>query len=118
MAMETLLPSVPVLLVLAVLENGPAHGYQIARRVDEESQGLLTLKEGTLYPRLYQMEHDGLIQGAWEEAEHGRRVKVYALTPKGQRALAVQRQQWEDKAAAVNRVLFREGGVTSAIGHS
>ncbi|NMP23156.1 PadR family transcriptional regulator [Sulfobacillus harzensis] len=107
--MDTLLPSIPSLLVLAVLEDGPAHGYQIVRRVEEESGGLLALKEGTLYPRLYQLERDGLIQGTWQDIA-SRRVKLYALTPKGTRALATQRAQWEDKAMAVNRVLFRQGG--------
>lgn len=117
MAMDTLLPSIPALLVLAVLDEGPAHGYQIARRVDEESQGLLTLKEGTLYPRLYQLEREGLIRGTWQEAAPpGRRVKLYALTPQGTRTLAVQRQQWEDKASAVNRIVFRQGG--AVLGHS
>lgn len=116
MAMDTLLPSIPALLVLAILDEGAAHGYQIARRVEEESQGLLTLKEGTLYPRLYQLEREDLIRGTWQEAEAGRRVKLYALTPKGTRALAVQRQQWEKKVAAVNRVLYRLGG--TVLGHS
>jgi DNA-binding PadR family transcriptional regulator len=113
--MDTLLPSIPALLVLAVLEEGPAHGYQIARRVDEASQGLLALKEGTLYPRLYQLEHEELIQGTWQESA-GRRVKLYALTNKGTQALAAQRQQWEEKASAVNRVLYRQGG--PILGHS
>ena len=113
--MDTLLPSIPALLVLAVLEEGPAHGYQIARRVDEASQGLLALKEGTLYPRLYQLEHEELIQGTWQEFA-GRRVKLYALTNKGTQALAAQRQQWEEKASAVNRVLYRQGG--PILGHS
>lgn len=119
--MDTLLPSIPALLVLAVLEAGPAHGYQIARRVEEASEGLLGLKEGTLYPRLYQLEREALIQGTWHEGAAGRRVKVYALTPEGTRALAVQRAQWQAKAMAVNRVISvpavqREGGL--ALGHS
>ncbi len=116
MAMDKLLPSIPALLVLAVLDEGPAHGYQIARCVEEASQGLLALKEGTLYPRLYQLEREGLIRGTWQDAAPGRRVKLYALTPKGTQALAVQRQQWEQKATAVNRILYRQGG--PAFGHS
>jgi DNA-binding PadR family transcriptional regulator len=116
MAMDTLLPSIPALLVLAVLDEGPAHGYQIARRVEEESKGLLTLKEGTLYPRLYQMEREELIRGTWQDAAPGRRVKLYALTPQGRRTLALQRHHWEEKSAAVNRILFRLGG--PALGHS
>lgn len=116
MAMDTLLPSIPALLVLAVLEEGPAHGYQIARRVDRASEGLLALKEGTLYPRLYQLEREGLIRGSWQEVAAGRRVKLYGLTPQGSRALAVQRQQWDARATAVNRVLYRQGG--PVLGHS
>lgn len=121
--METLLPSIPALLVLAVLESGPAHGYQIARRVDEASEGLLALKEGTLYPRLYQLEREALIQGTWHDGAAGRRVRLYTLTPEGTRALARERAEWQAKATAVNRVISpstvqeqKEGGL--ALGHS
>ena len=113
--MDTLLPSIPALLVLAVLENSPAHGYQIVRRVEEESHGLLALKEGTLYPRLYQLERDGLVEGTWQNAGN-RRVKLYRLTPKGTQALAAQRTQWQEKASAVTHVLFRQEG--PILGHS
>ncbi len=57
--MDALLPSLPALLVLAALAEGPAHGYQIAARVSERSGDVLALKEGTLYPRLYQLEREG-----------------------------------------------------------
>lgn len=73
------------LLVLATLEDGPRHGYQIALDVEEESGGAFELQHGTLYPILHRLEKEGLIEGRWEE--EGRRRKVYGLTDRGRRHL-------------------------------
>lgn len=107
--MDTLIPSLPTLLVLAALEEGPAHGYQIARRVESASDGVLALKEGTLYPRLYQLESHGLILGHWQDEPSGRRVRVYELTPKGRTELVAGRAEWSRKARAADRVLETKG---------
>lgn len=74
------------LLVLATLEDGPKHGYQIALDVEEESDGDFELQHGTLYPILHRLEKEGLIRGRWEE--EGRRRKVYVLTDRGRRHLS------------------------------
>ena len=74
------------LLVLSTLRVGPKHGYQIAVDVEDESNGLFRFRHGTLYPILHRLEEDGRIRGSWSR-EGGRRKKVYALTPAGERHL-------------------------------
>jgi PadR family transcriptional regulator PadR len=106
---DSLLPSLPALLILAVLEEGAAHGYEIARRVDATSAGVLDLKEGTLYPRLYQLEREGLVVGRWTAAGTARRTRVYELTPAGIERLLEQRAVWRTRVDAADRVLFSEG---------
>lgn len=95
---------VTALLVLAVLVDGPAHGYEIGRRVADRSDGVLALREGSLYPLLHAMESDGLVASAWNEG-HGRRRRVYRLTEDGRGALRREEQSWARKSAAVQRVL-------------
>src|SRR5213594_3187500 len=80
-------------LVLAVLRDGPLHGYAIARAIERRSAGdppggwALRCKEGTLYPALHALERDGLISGEWQREEGVRERKVYHLTPAGRAAL-------------------------------
>lgn len=76
------------LLVLAALEDGPKHGYQIALDVEDESGGTFELQHGTLYPILHRLEKDGSIRGEW--TEEGRRRKVYGLTERGRQRLRQQ----------------------------
>lgn len=106
--MESLLPSLPALLVLSVLADGPAHGYEIASRVSERSGAVLDLKEGTLYPRLYQLEREGVIQGDWR-TDSGRRVRVYELTDIGRRRLDRELSEWRRRVDAAERVLGSAG---------
>lgn len=109
--MDTLLPSLPTLLILSALERGPAHGYQIARRVEEDSAGILELKEGTLYPRLYRLEGEGLVVAQWETDPSGRQIRTYELTEQGRGQLEQDRRSWNTRKEAVDRVLFRNGRV-------
>lgn len=74
------------MLVLAVLRDGPRHGYQVALELERSSGGRFTLQHGTLYPILHRLERERLIRGDWEEAG-GRRRKVYGLTAAGRRKL-------------------------------
>src|SRR2546421_9161865 len=74
-------------LVLAVLRDGPLHGYGIAREIERRSESALQCKEGTLYPALHALERDGLVRGEWRREEGGRERKVYSLTPPGAVAL-------------------------------
>ena len=99
-------------VVLAALEDGPAHGYRIARWVEERSTGDLALKEGSLYPVLRALEAQGLVVAVWE-AQGERRRRVYQLTDDGRRALTSEREAWQRYRAAVERVLF-DGGPAHA----
>ena len=73
----------------------PMHGYQIIRELEARSQGLFEFKEGLIYPRLHQMERNGLLRSRWEGAPGTRRRKVYAVTDKGRRQLEAELRQWE-----------------------
>lgn len=95
-------------LVLAVLREGPLHGYAIAREIERRSDQALRCKEGTLYPALHALEREGLIAGEWRREESGRERKVYVLTPAGHTALAERTQLWTRFSAAIERVIGTE----------
>lgn len=81
-------------LVLAVLEAGPSYGYKIVKELNERSEGILRLGEGTIYPVLHRLEEKKVVSARWRLAENGRERKYYRLTAKGRRALAANYQQW------------------------
>ncbi len=84
-------------LVLASLRQGEAHGFEILKRLDAAGSGSLRLKEGSLYPALYRLEAQGLVKGAWEEGETGRRGprrRIYRLTAKGKKRQRQSREEW------------------------
>lgn len=92
------------LLLLAVVEEGPAHGYAIIEALRERSGEAFDLPEGTVYPALHRLQRAGYLRSAWTTGS-GRRRRVYELTDEGARALAVQRREWEEFAASVRRVV-------------
>lgn len=92
------------LLVLALIEERPRHGYEIGKLIDERSDGVLKLHIASLYPMLYKLERRGLIQGRWVEKAGQRRKRFYRLTPLGQQTLARQRTGWQQFMAALARV--------------
>jgi PadR family transcriptional regulator PadR len=109
-------------LVLAVLRDGPLHGYAIARAIERRSANALRCKEGTLYPALHALERDGLVSGEWQRGEGVRERKVYNLTPAGLAALAERARTWDRFAAAIHRILAgddHEGapGTPESAGH-
>lgn len=104
--MEALMPSLPTLLVLRSLEQGPQHGYRIARWIEEQSTGTLAMKEGTLYPLLHQLERKGLIMGDWQKVNSERPARVYALTEDGRGHLKHEREEWGARAEIVRKVLL------------
>src|SRR5579871_1531460 len=81
-------------LILAVLREGPLHGYQIAREIERRSEGYFECKEGTLYPALHKLERDGLLLGEWRAAGEQRRRRYYALTPAGAHQLDAAAVEW------------------------
>lgn len=86
----------------------PMHGYQIIRELEARSQGAFPFKEGLIYPRLHQMEQDGLLQSQWVGEPGTRRRKVYTVTPKGRRQLQRELEQWEVFSHGMGRLLGRE----------
>lgn len=93
-------------LVLKALVTGPRHGYAIARWIEESTDELLQIEDGSLYPALYRMERKEWIEAEWGTSELNRRVKLYRMTPKGRAQLAVETAQWERFSAAISKVLL------------
>ncbi len=91
-------------LLLAVLAEHPAHGYAVIESLRDRSQGAFDLAEGTVYPALHRLERDGLLSSRWS-TEPGRPRRVYALTRRGDQALAGHRGTWRSFSHAVARVL-------------
>lgn len=88
--------SLMILRTLDVL--GPLHGYGVARRIEETSDGRLKLNYGTLYPALVKLEQEGCVVAEWRRSENNRRAKYYALTPAGRKQLAQETRQWQEVA--------------------
>ena len=91
------------LAVLSVLEDGPLHGYELARRIEQQTKGALRFTLAALYPMLYRMEQRGWIRGAWETSESGRRKRCY-LTPAGKKKLSPLRKEWSELFSALRRL--------------
>jgi transcriptional regulator len=91
------------LLILATLEDGQMHGYDIAREIARRSDGLLTFHVASLYPLLYKLEDKGWIAGRWVEKPSQRRRRCYRLTPEGKKVLASQRNRWASFIEALTK---------------
>jgi PadR family transcriptional regulator PadR len=92
------------LMVLKTLEVlGPLHGYGIARRIEQISGNLLTVNQGTLYPVLLKLEHEGAIASEWGASENNRRARFYRLTAAGKSQLQTETRDWEQSAAIIAR---------------
>ena len=92
------------MLILALVEDRPCHGYEIAKLIEERSDGVLQFHVASLYPLLYRLEKRGLIKGTWVEKAGERRRRFYKLTAAGKKVLEEQRQTWSDFFAALDRV--------------
>ena len=93
------------LLILRTLLFGPTHGHGIAKHIQRTSDDVLQVEHGSLYPALQRLERAGLITSKWEQTERGREMKLYRLTPKGRKQLAVEESKWRTLARAMARVL-------------
>jgi transcriptional regulator len=100
-----LLPGTLDLLILRTLQTEPLHGWAISERIQQISQDVLQVHQGSLYPALHRLEHQGWIDAAWRTSELGRRAKYYRLTAAGRRQLASEAREWERMSAAIDRVL-------------
>ena len=93
------------LLVLKILKRGPNHGFDVATFIEQTSDDVLRVEEGSLYPALHRMTELGLLKAEWKMTDAGRRARVYQLTTKGRRRLADSEARWHDVTAAVAKVL-------------
>ena len=97
------------LMVLKTLDTlGPLHGYGIARRIEQVSENLLQMNQGTIYPALVRLEQQGWIKGTWEKTERNREAKYYAITKAGQKALVEETQRWRRMAGLVDKLLCEQ----------
>jgi PadR family transcriptional regulator PadR len=92
------------LLILALVEERDRHGYEIAKLIEQRSQGAISFHVASLYPTLYRLERRGLLTGRWVERAGTRRRRCYRLTPAGQTFLDAERRSWRAFFAALNRV--------------
>jgi PadR family transcriptional regulator len=92
------------LLILALVEGRPRHGYEISKQIEQRSDGRLRFKVASLYPLLYRLEERGWIAGKWVEKAGERRRRFYRLTPEGKRVLAAQRDHWRQFVEAIAQI--------------
>jgi PadR family transcriptional regulator PadR len=93
------------LLVLKTLQHGPLHGWGITLHIQQISNDVLRVEEGSLYPALHRMEQDGWIAADWGVSENHRRARYYRLTAAGRKQLAKEKQSWQELTGAVALVL-------------
>ena len=93
------------LLILKAVSLGPLHGYGVLLRLHQITNDRLQIQQGSLYPALYRLEHQGLIAGEWGASDNNRRAKYYTLTAAGRRRLQQEARQWNDLADIIASVL-------------
>src|SRR3954469_23742254 len=93
------------LIVLKALSWGPMHGFGLARWIQQTTEDVLQVEEGSLYPALYRMENRGWIKAQWALTENGRRAKYYTLTAAGRRQLVAESRSWNEMAGAMTKIM-------------
>jgi transcriptional regulator len=93
------------LLILRTLAGGPMHGWSISERIQQISEDVLCVNQGSLYPALHRLEHREWIKAEWATSELGRRARFYRLTASGRKQLELERQNWSRLSAAIGRIL-------------
>jgi PadR family transcriptional regulator, regulatory protein PadR len=93
------------LLILRTLVSGTMHGWSISERIQQLSEEVLRVNQGSLYPALHRLEHKGWIKPEWATSELGRRARFYRLTPSGRKQLELERENWARFTTAIGRVL-------------
>ena len=100
-----LLPGTLDLLILRTLQKEPQHGWAISDRIQQISDNVLQINQGSLYPALHRLEHQGWIAAEWKVSELGRRAKYYTLTASGRRQQAAEAHAWDRMSNAIGRVM-------------
>ena len=93
------------MLILKAVSLGPLHGYGVLLRIQQISKDRLEIQQGSLYPALYRLEHQGLIIGGWGESENKRKAKFYRLTAAGRRKLQSEAEKWNRMAEVIAGIL-------------
>ncbi|HEY1731095.1 MAG TPA: PadR family transcriptional regulator [Terriglobales bacterium] len=93
------------LLILKAVSLGPLHGYGVLLRIQQISGEKLLIQQGSLYPALYRLEHQGAIAGEWGESENNRRAKYYRLTAVGRARLGTEAEKWKRMSGIINGIL-------------
>ena len=93
------------MLILKALSLGPLHGFGVGQRIMQMSENVLRVEEGSLYPALYRIEHQGWIESEWGMSDNNQRAKFYKLTRAGRKQLIVEEQNWERLAGATIKAL-------------
>jgi transcriptional regulator len=93
------------LLILRTLRCGPLHGHGIARHIQRTSDEVLQVEHGSLYPALHRLEKGGCISSKWEQTDRGREMRMYRLTARGRKQLALEQSRWDELVRAMARVL-------------
>jgi len=92
------------MLIMAMVEDRPRHGYEIGKLIEQRSRGVLQFHVASLYPLLYRLEKRGWLKGRWIEKAGQRRRRFYRLTSEGKKVLAAQRKTWREFVDAINRI--------------
>ena len=93
------------MLILKAVSLGPLHGYGVLLRIQQISKDSLEIQQGSLYPALYRLEHQGWIVSEWGESENKRKAKYYRLTPAGKRRLQAEADKWNRMAEVISGIL-------------
>lgn len=101
----SVLPGTLELLILKAVSLGPLHGYGVLLRIEQISGGALLIEQGALYPALFRLEHQGLLESEWGTSENNRKAKFYRLTTAGRKRLREQTEGWQRIAAAMAAAL-------------
>ncbi len=96
------------MLVLKAVSLGPLHGYGVLLRIQQISENRLEIQQGSLYPALYRLEHEGWIVGEWGQSENNRRARFYHLNAAGRRRLEAERKKWGQFADVIGTILKTE----------
>lgn len=102
---DQLLGSLDLLILKTLAQRGSMHGYGIVLHIQQVSDDLLRIEEGSLYPALHRIEEAGWIESEWRTSENNRRAKYYRLTARGRKQLALEQQSWERVVKGVNSLL-------------
>jgi PadR family transcriptional regulator PadR len=94
------------MLILKAVSLGRLHGYGVLLRIQQISGEQLVIQQGSLYPALYRLEHEGAIKSAWGESDNGRRAKYYVLTAAGRNQLSAETERWNQMAGIIKTILL------------